>query len=440
MSTSSYLYKDVAELTVGVSPAVFPTTPTDNATHIVTSDGTSSGSVLEIWKYEEGSSTWVKTGVSDSPWNNPDASAADQTSGDIYYSPIDGKVLIGTNSQWGENLQLGINSSIDGLSTVANNAVIGSTNGNLHVEPKTGRDLVLNFYSGGDSDVIIASPLGQSPNGKVGIGAHVPTHKLDIGGEDALRVRDYPDSRDDSATFSPVNFLYTDDQGCVLSGQIDDLPSSSAWVNTDGTVADETSTDIGHVSGKVAIGTGSFTSNLPSCPERLQIQGQSGQSQGLIVRDATTPLCFGTILHFNDAANEGVLGTKTNGVNLNHISMARDQNLTVIGGGHPISASLEMHSTLEVTGSVAKSIRVVSANTTAGALDYTIVVDTAGVTIALPNATLIKGRIYNIKNLSTGTITLDAQGAQLIDYSTTHVLQDRVNLTIQSDGTRWVVL
>lgn len=94
-------------------------------------------------------------------------------------------------------------------------------------------------------------------------------------------------------------------------------------------------------------------------------------------------------------------------------------------------------------------ITSVTADTTLGALHYTVLVDaTAGdVVITLPTAASAfsggVGRVYNVKktDVSVNTVTVDGDAAETIDGAATQVLTDQYQaMTIQSDGTSWGVL
>jgi len=82
---------------------------------------------------------------------------------------------------------------------------------------------------------------------------------------------------------------------------------------------------------------------------------------------------------------------------------------------------------------------------TATTSDYTILCNcTAGaITINLPTAVGIVGRIYNIKKIdsSTNAVTIDGNGAETIDGNeTVNISVQYVNYSIQSDGTNWMVV
>lgn len=76
--------------------------------------------------------------------------------------------------------------------------------------------------------------------------------------------------------------------------------------------------------------------------------------------------------------------------------------------------------------------------------DYLILANAAGgaITLNLPPAALVPGRIYVIKRTNSGanTVTVDANGSETIDGALTHVLSPQWNsITIISDGTAWFI-
>ncbi len=105
------------------------------------------------------------------------------------------------------------------------------------------------------------------------------------------------------------------------------------------------------------------------------------------------------------------------------------------------------NSVLQVVGSVSKSISdVKTANYTATATDYTILCSAASgaVTITLPAASGITGRIYVIKktNASSGvnSVTVDGNGSETIDGSASINLSCKSSVTLQCDGSNWHIL
>jgi hypothetical protein len=76
--------------------------------------------------------------------------------------------------------------------------------------------------------------------------------------------------------------------------------------------------------------------------------------------------------------------------------------------------------------------------------DYLILANAAGgaITLNLPPAALVPGRIYVIKRTNSGanTVTVDANGSETIDGALTHVLSPQWNaITIISNGTAWFI-
>ena len=77
--------------------------------------------------------------------------------------------------------------------------------------------------------------------------------------------------------------------------------------------------------------------------------------------------------------------------------------------------------------------------------DYLLICDaTAGaITMTLPPAALVPGRIYAFKRINSGAnaVIVDGYAAETIDGSATHTLTPQWNsVTIMSNGTAWFIL
>lgn len=104
------------------------------------------------------------------------------------------------------------------------------------------------------------------------------------------------------------------------------------------------------------------------------------------------------------------------------------------------------NSKLDVAGSI--SLPIISINTpsyTVGVNDHTIVVDcsTSAITLNLPTAVGVAGRIYVVKKLdgSANTLVLDGYSSQTIENLSTYQLAKKYDtLTIQSTGSSWIVI
>jgi len=77
--------------------------------------------------------------------------------------------------------------------------------------------------------------------------------------------------------------------------------------------------------------------------------------------------------------------------------------------------------------------------------DYLIIADATGgaITMTLPPAALVPGRIYAFKRISSGanTVTIDGYASETIDGAATHTLTPQWNsVTIMSNGVAWFIL
>lgn len=77
--------------------------------------------------------------------------------------------------------------------------------------------------------------------------------------------------------------------------------------------------------------------------------------------------------------------------------------------------------------------------------DYLIIADATGgaITMALPPAALVPGRIYVFKRINSGAnaVVVDPSGAETIDGAATYTLSAQWNsVTIMSNGTAWFII
>ena len=115
--------------------------------------------------------------------------------------------------------------------------------------------------------------------------------------------------------------------------------------------------------------------------------------------------------------------------------------LFVASGGNIGIRTTAPNSTLQTNGSVSSSYITKTATYTITSDDYTINCTANTFTTTLPTAVGITGRIYNIKNSGTGTITIAANGTETIDGSLTAIIATQYNsITIQSTGTNWIII
>ena len=77
---------------------------------------------------------------------------------------------------------------------------------------------------------------------------------------------------------------------------------------------------------------------------------------------------------------------------------------------------------------------------TAGADDYVIHCTSGTFSINLPTAVGITGKVYIIKNSGSGLITIDPNGSQTIDGSTTYTMSQAESVQVISTGSNWITL
>lgn len=97
-------------------------------------------------------------------------------------------------------------------------------------------------------------------------------------------------------------------------------------------------------------------------------------------------------------------------------------------------------SNLQVSGSVALTYVEKTATYTLSSSDYTVNCTSGTFTLNLPTAVGIQGRVYVIKNSGAGTITIDPNGAQLIDGAATLALATTTKVMIQSTNAGWITI
>jgi hypothetical protein len=82
--------------------------------------------------------------------------------------------------------------------------------------------------------------------------------------------------------------------------------------------------------------------------------------------------------------------------------------------------------------------------TTLSAIHYTVDCTGGPYNVTLPTAVGITGRIYNIKNSGTGTITIATTSSQTIDGASTITMDGSVKryqtITVQSNGSNWIII
>jgi len=88
-----------------------------------------------------------------------------------------------------------------------------------------------------------------------------------------------------------------------------------------------------------------------------------------------------------------------------------------------------------------RSTRGVTADTTATTSDSVIFCNPEqDITVALPTAVGITGKVYDIRNASVFEVTVDPDGTETINGATTKILIQYNSITVISDGNNWAIL
>ena len=141
-----------------------------------------------------------------------------------------------------------------------------------------------------------------------------------------------------------------------------------------------------------------------------------------------------------DDGNEPIVFRKYNGANKSYVEMMRLQ-----GGGlnSNVYAGINMNgtkanSTLQIQGSVSKSIKIVSANSSLGELDYTVLLEnpsSSAIAVTLPDSSSCIGRIYVLKRFSnSGSVSISNYfNKQSVSTATLPIGVTQ----LQSNGSSW---
>ena len=150
------------------------------------------------------------------------------------------------------------------------------------------------------------------------------------------------------------------------------------------------------------------------------------------------------------AGNNLVTGTATPGMAVVFLTggttEATNERLRITGAGSVGVNNPSPNSTLFVRGSLATSIVTRTASATISATDFSTMCNNGAgaVTMTLPTASGIAGRIYILKKTSAAgnNVTVAGyNGVETIDGSATYAITNQYSyLMIQSDGTNWNIL
>ncbi len=284
---------------------------------------------------------------------------------------------------------------VDAGTTTSVNAIVGKGNNSTYLQLN-----IQNLNNGGNasSDVVATADNGNEL-----------TNYVDLGMNSSGNTSGVMGAADDA-------YLYTTGNNFLVG-----TANAKALVFMTGGTTQSTNERMRiDATGNVGIGT-----NNPG--NKLEVNSGTGGVSGLRLKQ----LPSGAVLFMSNTADVAQN-------NSNFYFDATNYRLSVAAGTTPAS-------TLQVGGSLATAITTKTANYTASGNDYTILCNnTSGaITISLPTAVGVTGRIYVIKKISGAgnNVTIDGFASETIDGVTTNTLTTQYNsIMIQSDGANWYIL
>lgn len=97
--------------------------------------------------------------------------------------------------------------------------------------------------------------------------------------------------------------------------------------------------------------------------------------------------------------------------------------------------------TLSANGGQVTRTTIITAATSLNTAAYSVIYNSvSSLIVTLPNAVTNNGRVYNIKNKSTGVCILSAINAELIDGFASADIVANSSYTVQSDGVTWCIM
>jgi len=94
---------------------------------------------------------------------------------------------------------------------------------------------------------------------------------------------------------------------------------------------------------------------------------------------------------------------------------------------------------LNVIGSITEPSRAISAIDTLTYADNQIIVTSGTFTIYLPSAVGHDNEVFAIKNIGTGTITIDANSTETMDGELTQEIWQWDNMVIKAYNGNWII-
>lgn len=132
----------------------------------------------------------------------------------------------------------------------------------------------------------------------------------------------------------------------------------------------------------------------------------------------------------------GILNESQSGNGLGNVTMTAYDNNKIVTFNSVLD---DGSGNMTIAGGLAQHLRTVTASVTLSATDSTVLLNGATLTATLPTAAGITGRVYTIKQVSASTGTVATTSSQTIDGSATVTLAQYKYVTVQSDGSNWLI-
>jgi hypothetical protein len=261
-------------------------------------------------------------------------------------------------------------------------------------------------------------------NAQIGIGTTSPGSTLDVRGSLSLSYRAFTGATTAAITDNTLVFTGTSAATITLP-TVASIAGRVYWIKN--TSSNASLLTIATTSSQTIDGTGNVGIGTASPGNKLEVNSGTSGVSGLRLKQMPA----GGLLFISST-------TDVTGNNSNLYFDNTNYRLSIGAGTTPAS-------TLQSGGSFAAGIVTKTANYTASVSDHTILCNnTAGaITIGLPSAAGITGRIYVIKKISAAgnDVVLGTYfGAETIDSSTSFAIttQDS-SIMLQSNGTAWFI-
>ncbi|MCM8797615.1 MAG: hypothetical protein NC923_07080, partial [Candidatus Omnitrophica bacterium] len=296
-------------------------------------------------------------------------------------------------------------------------------------------------------------------SGNVGIGTTSPATLLELSKTDASPVLTVT-SATDTTTYDPyiafrtgatpstqavVGIDYSDSNKLKLVRGSDISSSTGITLDSSGNVGIGTTPSYPlHVSGATRITAGLHVGNTaPYSDNAINDFNNNSSSLMRFGQDYTHNLFLNWSYNATPANAQAQIGTYgySNPIYIDASGIyiqSYNSNNVGIGTASP-------NSKLHIAGAIATALSTKTTNYTLTATDSTILgnANSGAITLTLPTTSGITGRIYTIKKIdsSTNAVTVDGYGSETIDGAATYSLSAQYKyVTIQSDGTNWVII